>query len=601
MLISSFPSRRKHQNITVVLPTMMLFCVFVRNRPVSALLASTLGPCGSVAANRAVSFHFPDSSALQPCPLIPYRYARGNQGLFLRSFSTSHSEEDQDGGDYRYDDEDDDDGGSPSTERPSKLEALKLKSYDMAYLKELKERGDILLQPFYQRDYKWKQQQASVWIESILYGYPCIPHIILLTTIDEDGDEKYAVFDGQQRLTSTMLYMSNTRGPRWPAQRGNDDDSFRLLKLPKLKSFEGMSYPDLTKKQQNEINKFEVNCAIIPSSWSMENYIDFFKRIQGGGTPMTDQELRRALSQGPFTDLLDNLTKNEVVQKALDGCKELKSDDVQELLLRYFQYRIDSAKFGKPSLAQRGLETMKLLNREMKSWSGEEFYKQEDLVVPLKKSFELIILIFNHGEAFRRPVPLVKGDEPIGVHDLKKVWVDQTKLRPPIFDCTVAAFAREDVLAKEKAIRQNAGEIRTALISLMQTHYLFTDTLRSSDISSRVQLFATEILAIIEASPTRSGARVGIPYQQRKELIKSAITSDLSCKICGQSLGPFDDHLHIDHIFPVSKGGTNALNNLQVVHKTCNLMKSDKVSDQAEGRERNGEDGFLENFWKGKK
>lgn len=553
----------------------MFLYFLTRNSGVSALvrrLPSVVGPLGSRSASSVASC-IPDSSILQSYHSTQGPNVRQTRKLILRSFSSNDGGEDEDGGDDDCDEEEDCDE-SLSTVGPSKLEDLKFKDYDIAYLKDLEERGKILLQPFYQRGYKWKQQQASVWIESILYGYPCVPHVILLSTIDEDGNEAYAVFDGQQRLTSTMNFIRNIRSYTWPVRQ---DDSFRLEKLPRLKSFEGMRYQDLSKAQQNQINNFEVHCAIIPSSWSMENYIDFFKRIQGGGTPMTDQELRRALSQGPFTDLLDHLTLDEDVKKALGGCNDLKSDGVQELLLRYFQYRVDSAKFGKPTLSQRGLEIMQHLNREMKGWSGNEFYKHDDLVGPLKRSFALIVRIFDQGEAFRRPVPLVKAGRLISSHDIKKVWVDQTKLRDQIFDCTVATFAREEILVHERAIRENAGEIRMGLINIMQTHPLFTNTLRSSDISSRVQLFTTEVLSIVDASPGAPGTRVVIPQQQRKDLIKSARVNGLPCNICGQPLGPFDEHLHIDHIFPVSKGGTNAVRNLQVVHMSCNLKKSDKV------------------------
>lgn len=288
---------------------------------------------------------------------------------------------------------------------------------------------------------------------------------------------------------------------------------------------------------------------------------------------MTDQELRRALSQGPFTDLLDALAKDAVVSQVLGNCK-LKSDDVAQLLLRYFQYHNSppGTKFGKPSLAQNGLETMKHLNKEMKQWRGDEYWKQEKLVNPLKKSLELIYCVFGKDEAFRRPVPLIKGDNVV-VEDTKKVWVDQNKIRDTIFDCTVAIFARDDIVAKEKAIRQNAGSVREGLITVMQTHPLFTDTLRSADINSRIQLLGAEVLSVVE--DTAMNKRVSIPFQQRKELIGFARSHAQVCSLCGQPMGQyFDEHLHIDHIVPVSKGGTNERENLQVVHKTCNLMKS---------------------------
>lgn len=45
------------------------------------------------------------------------------------------------------------------------------------------------------------------------------------------------------------------------------------------------------------------------------------------------------------------------------------------------------------------------------------------------------------------------------------------------------------------------------------------------------------------------------------------------CAICGEFV-PFDEFT-VDHIIPLSKGGTNKLNNLQCTCKTCNLVKQD--------------------------
>lgn len=478
-------------------------------------------------------------------------------------------------------DGDTDDADSEDEEQPpeivhlARLEALKFKDYDVMYLRDLEERGELELQPFYQRGYKWSQKQASLWIESILRGYPCLPEIALLSAVDEEGNEKYAVFDGQQRLTSIMLYMKNDRSKTWPIRKG--DDSFRLENLTIMKEYEGKTFKDLPIRQQNEIRKFDVRCAIIPVSWTVSDYIDFFKRIQGGGTPMTVNELCRIISQGPFTDLLDKLAKDELVTRALDGFKGLKVDDVHRLLLRYFQFRADSSRFGKPSLDQNGLETMKRLNREMKSWTGDEFYKQEHHVGPIKKSLELIMHIFHQNEAFRRPVPLVK--KGIVLHDdsVNKVWFDQSKIREQIWVCTVATFARENILKQEKDVRRHAGAIRNELITIMQTEPSFTDTLRSSEVSTRVHLFETAILSILKSSAKSEPRK--ICNQQRNELIQAARENGLPCKMCGQPLSPYDDHLHIDHIHPLSKGGTNELKNLQVMHKTCNLMKSNKIAE----------------------
>lgn len=51
---------------------------------------------------------------------------------------------------------------------------------------------------------------------------------------------------------------------------------------------------------------------------------------------------------------------------------------------------------------------------------------------------------------------------------------------------------------------------------------------------------------------------------------------DPTCQLCYVRIETRKDAT-LDHIFPKSKGGTSEIENLQLAHGRCNVMKSDKI------------------------
>jgi len=58
-----------------------------------------------------------------------------------------------------------------------------------------------------------------------------------------------------------------------------------------------------------------------------------------------------------------------------------------------------------------------------------------------------------------------------------------------------------------------------------------------------------------------------IPAKTRREVTRR---DNYTCQRCGST-----SRLHIDHIFPRSRGGDDSMDNLQVLCESCNLTKSD--------------------------
>lgn len=53
-----------------------------------------------------------------------------------------------------------------------------------------------------------------------------------------------------------------------------------------------------------------------------------------------------------------------------------------------------------------------------------------------------------------------------------------------------------------------------------------------------------------------------------------------TCVICGRSVKCAGVQLHVDHIIPISKGGTNEISNLRTLCEECNLGKGDLMPNQ---------------------
>ena len=79
-------------------------------------------------------------------------------------------------------------------------------------------------------------------------------------------------------------------------------------------------------------------------------------------------------------------------------------------------------------------------------------------------------------------------------------------------------------------------------------------------------------------------------YQRRRrELCKGGIRKHLEtlireqdglCGICDQPLpAELSPDIHVDHIIPVSKGGTDIYSNFQAAHASCNFSKGNRIGD----------------------
>lgn len=89
----------------------------------------------------------------------------------------------------------------------------------------------------------------------------------------------------------------------------------------------------------------------------------------------------------------------------------------------------------------------------------------------------------------------------------------------------------------------------------------------------------TQRIQTIQNNLSKNGIKVSMP-KIREWFAKQLIEQIYICKICNETL--LDDKLNLnydimglDHIQPISRGGSKRLDNCHLVHQECNKIKGD--------------------------
>lgn len=195
-------------------------------------------------------------------------------------------------------------------------------------------KGNIILNPNFQRRDAWQPSRKSKFIESLILGLP-IPQIVLAESKERKGS--YIVIDGKQRLLSIRQFA---------AEKG--DESYSQLKLTDLdirRDLEGKSLSDLKGDPYlfEDLSSFENQTirTVVIRNWKDENFLyTVFLRLNTGSLPLSPQELRQALHPGPFIDFIDlKSVESKALREILKTSKpDFRMRDV-ELLVRYYAYQ----------------------------------------------------------------------------------------------------------------------------------------------------------------------------------------------------------------------------------------------------------------------
>lgn len=86
--------------------------------------------------------------------------------------------------------------------------ARSLTTQDISWFLDIHDKGQLNLDPPYQRRSVWSSTDKRFFIDTILNNYTA-PPIFLHKTLDEHGRPTYHVVDGKQRLQTIIDFVQN--------------------------------------------------------------------------------------------------------------------------------------------------------------------------------------------------------------------------------------------------------------------------------------------------------------------------------------------------------------------------------------------------------
>lgn len=201
-------------------------------------------------------------------------------------------------------------------------------------------RGNIQLNPKFQRRDAWDKARKSKFIESLILGLP-IPQIVLAEDKKQRG--KFIVLDGKQRLLALRQFAAGSS-----FAVSNEEQGFKGFGLTSLGVRDDLRLKTLEKMENDselvdDLNAFlnETIRTVVVRRWPNEEFLNLvFLRLNTGSVRLSPQELRQALHPGPFTNYLDDAASaSEWLRNALRIKKpDFRMRDV-EIMLRYFAFR----------------------------------------------------------------------------------------------------------------------------------------------------------------------------------------------------------------------------------------------------------------------
>jgi hypothetical protein len=222
--------------------------------------------------------------------------------------------------------------------------------YDISFgeLVSLYDKKELIIQPEYQRLFRWNETQKTRFIESLILNIP-IPPIFVFS--DEKG--RWELVDGLQRVSTVLEFIGklddgegklrpaftcdgtvlvpSLKGSRWPTQ---DEEDLSDSEIPA---------DVLPLSIRLSIRRARIRVEILGQETDAHAKYELFQRLNSGGTNLSEQELRNciiiSINRAVFENIKVMAENEDFMYLAEVGAERARRQYLNELVVRFIVLR----------------------------------------------------------------------------------------------------------------------------------------------------------------------------------------------------------------------------------------------------------------------
>jgi Protein of unknown function DUF262 len=207
------------------------------------------------------------------------------------------------------------------------------KDYSFNELLSMREEGELVINPEYQRLFRWSEEKESRFIESLILELPLPPIFVI-----EVEDNKYELIDGLQRISTYFHFRGKLEAPHREIKIG---DKLRLVECDIVSALNGFTYDELPRALEIKLKRHSIRVEVIRKESDKRLRYHMFKRLNSGGIELEEHEIRNCtirLLSNTFNEFMIRCSSLEEFKNCISTVSESQIEKRfdQELVLRFF-------------------------------------------------------------------------------------------------------------------------------------------------------------------------------------------------------------------------------------------------------------------------